>query len=42
MDRPTAVSRIIDRINGRHLEPELITTQSRVIARATSPSIMGW
>ena len=33
---PTAVSRIIDRINGRHLEPELITTQSRVIARATT------
>ena len=34
---PTAVSRIINRIGGsRVLEPELITTQSRVIARATT------
>lgn len=34
---PTAVSRIIDRIGGnRVLTPELITTQSRVIARATT------
>lgn len=34
---PTAVSRIINRIDGsRTLEPELITTQSRVIARATT------
>ena len=34
---PTAVSRIIDRISGsRVLQPELITTQTRVIARATT------
>ena len=34
---PTAVSRIINRIDGsRTLEPELITTQSRIIARATT------
>lgn len=34
---PTAVSRIIDRISGsRTLQPELITTQTRVIARATT------
>lgn len=33
---PTAFNRIVDRIGGRHLEPELITTQSRVIARATT------
>ena len=32
-----SVSRIINRIDGsRTLEPELITTQSRVIARATT------
>ena len=32
-----AVSRIIDRISGsRVLQPELITTQTRVIARATT------
>ena len=31
------VSRIINRIDGsRTLEPELITTQSRIIARATT------
>ena len=34
---PTPVSRIINRIDGsRTLEPELITTQSRIIARATT------
>ena len=34
---PTAVGRIIDRIGGsRVLTPELITAQSRVIARATT------
>ena len=32
-----SVSRIINRIDGsRTLEPELITTQSRIIARATT------
>ena len=35
--RINAVSRIIDRISGsRVLQPELITTQTRVIARATT------
>lgn len=34
---PTAVSRILDRIDGiRTLEPSCITTQSHVIARATT------
>lgn len=34
---PTAVSRILDRIDGtRVLEPSYITTQSHVIARATT------
>ena len=34
---PTAVSRILDRIDGtRTLEPSYITVQSRVIARATT------
>lgn len=36
---PTAFNRIVDRIGGRHLEPERITTQSRVIARATTRAI---
>lgn len=33
---PTAVDRVIARIDGSHLEPELITCESHVIARATT------
>ncbi len=36
---PTAFGRIVDRIDGRHLEPELITTRSHVIARATTRAV---